>query len=84
MTIPQKVKLFFWRVLRGCLSVKSRLVQKESNEIIDAPTVIKSHCFFGCHTLREVWKEAKEWQVADKCSENVVGLLDMCIKMIDK
>jgi hypothetical protein len=40
------------------------------------------HCFFGCHTLREVWKEAKEWQVAHKYSENVFGFLDMCIKMI--
>jgi hypothetical protein len=57
--VPTKVKMFLWRLLRGCLPVRSRLVQKgiqcnnkcphsdsfEENEL---------HCFFGYVSTQEV------------------------------
>jgi hypothetical protein len=54
LCVPTKVKFFIWRLLRGCIPVRSRLVQKGvqcNNKCPHCNNFEENewHCFFGCH-----------------------------------
>ncbi|WJX28105.1 hypothetical protein P8452_16861 [Trifolium repens] len=89
IAVPQKVKLFLWRSLRGCLPVRSRLVQRGiqcNNKCPHCDQVEENewHCFFGCNTACDVWKEIEEGQIVGNYTENAVGFVDMVFRMINE
>jgi hypothetical protein len=40
------------------------------------------HCFFGCNTARDVWKETEEEHVISRYTETAIGFADMMFRMI--
>jgi hypothetical protein len=75
LKVPNKVRIFLWRVLRGCLPVRARLLAKGVHCDPKCPCCGEYeenewHCFVGCMAAQEVWKEADCWQATNKYEEN--------------
>jgi ribonuclease HI len=89
LQVPNKVKIFLWRVLRGCLPVRSRLVDKGvrcDNKCPQCASYAENewHCFFGCTAAQEVWRETIMWQQIDAATMNAIGLVPMLFKMLEE
>jgi ribonuclease HI len=87
LNVPNKVKIFLWRVLRGCLPVRGRLVQKGvpcSNKCpyCDTNEENEWHCFFGCNIVEEVWLEAGCRQQVQEFIINATGFVPMIFNML--
>jgi ribonuclease HI len=89
LTVPHKVKLFLWRALRGCLPVRSRLIQRGVQCNNKCPHCEQTeenewHCFFGCNTVQVVWQETEYGELLQSFIENAHGFVDMIFKLLDK
>jgi ribonuclease HI len=89
LAAPHKVKLFLWRSLRGCLPVRSHLVQRGvqcHNKCPHYDRVEENewHCFFGCNTAADVWKETNERQIISNYTENAMGFVEMMFRLINE
>jgi hypothetical protein len=87
LQVPNKVKIFLWRALRGCLPVRGRLAQKgvpcgNKCPYCDTNEENEWHCFFGCSTVEDVWMEAECWQQVHGFMINVAGFVPMLFKML--
>jgi ribonuclease HI len=87
--VPNRVKLFMWRVLRGCLPVKERLVCKRVNcdnkcPCCDQQCENEWHCFFGCSAAQEVWIEAGLWEHIEQKLYTVNDFVDMIFELIEE
>lgn len=67
-SIPSKVSLFAWRLLRNRLLTKDNLVQRRALLISDAicvsdcgQTETAIHLFFGCNTFSVLWSHVLQW-----------------------
>ncbi|KAK2444397.1 hypothetical protein QL285_015425 [Trifolium repens] len=65
LVVPTKVKLFLWRLLRGHLPIRSRIVQKGvqgNNKCPHCDSFEENewHCFFRCASTQKVWKETED------------------------
>ncbi|MCH98064.1 ribonuclease H protein, partial [Trifolium medium] len=89
MRVPQKVKLFLWRALRGCLPVRGRLIQKGVQCNNKCPHCEQTeenewHCFFGCTTVREVWQETDVWHLVRNYIDAASGFIPMIFDMLEE
>jgi hypothetical protein len=41
------------------------------------------HCFFGCVSMQEVWKETEDWNYIDNYMTNAARCVDMLFKIIN-
>jgi ribonuclease HI len=87
--VPNKVKLFLWRALRGCLPVRGQLVQKGvrcNNKCPHCDNYEENewHCFFGCNTVNDLWMETEEWQHVSHYMNNAAGFVSMIFQMIEE
>jgi ribonuclease HI len=75
LKIPQRVKIFMWRVLRGCLPTRDKL-QRKGVQCTDlcphCETTYENewHLFIGCEKAKRVWIAAGLW---DDISQVVVA-----------
>ncbi|GAU36460.1 hypothetical protein TSUD_166260 [Trifolium subterraneum] len=66
LKIPQRVKKFMWRVLRGCLPTRDKL-QRKGVQCTDlcphCETTYENewHVFLGCEKAKRIWIEAGLW-----------------------
>jgi hypothetical protein len=63
LNVPNKVRIFLWRLLRGCLPVRGRLVQRGvpcDNKCPNCANYEENewHCFFGCDAALEIWEHS--------------------------
>jgi hypothetical protein len=42
------------------------------------------HCFFGCNTAADVWKETNERQIISNYTENAMGFVEMMFRLINE
>jgi hypothetical protein len=89
LKVPNKVRIFLWRVLRGCLPVRARLLTKGVHCDPKCPCCGEYeenewHCFVGCMAAQEVWKEADCWQATNKYSAHAMSFVSMVFKMINE
>ncbi|GAU48919.1 hypothetical protein TSUD_301740 [Trifolium subterraneum] len=88
LNVPNKVKIFLWRSLRGCLPVKERLIPKgvqcDSKCICcDVSGENEWHCFFGCKAAQEVWIESEFWESLHQKIEAAVGFKQLVFSLIE-
>ncbi|KAK7290360.1 hypothetical protein RIF29_04719 [Crotalaria pallida] len=75
LKIPEKVKIFWWRALRGILPTKDNLIRKklstpsscnwcDEGEFYQQRIILferSMHCFFHCDFAKEVWSNLNLW-----------------------
>jgi ribonuclease HI len=89
LKVPNKVKIFLWRVLRGCLPVRARLSSKGVQCDTKCPCCGEYeenewHCFVGCMTAQEVWMGTECWQEVEKYSTNAMSFVSMILNMLEE
>jgi hypothetical protein len=82
MKIPQRVKIFVWRIVRGCLPTRDRLQQKRVQCTDLCPHCESTyenewHLFVSCCKAREVWLQAGLWDVVNNLSTSAVGFSEL-------
>jgi hypothetical protein len=88
LNIPNKVKIFLWRALRGCLRVKERLIPKGVQcdpkcFCCDVNGENEWHCFFGCKAAQEVWMESELWERLNHQIEQAAGFKQLVFHLIE-
>ncbi|KAJ1433914.1 Reverse transcriptase zinc-binding domain [Sesbania bispinosa] len=67
LRIPNRAKLLMWRVLRGCLPVRTNLQRREVKCPATCPLCEEGlenefHAFYGCRHNIQCWKESGCWR----------------------
>jgi hypothetical protein len=66
LQIPQRIKIFLWRIVRGCFPARDRL-QRRGVQCTDACPFCENHyenewhLFLGCGKAKEIWMTAGLW-----------------------
>jgi hypothetical protein len=87
LKIPQKMKVFLWRMARGCLPTRQRLQQKGVN-CSDRCVFCQSnfendwHIFFGCEKAKEIWEEAGLWSIIDGLIDTAEGFVTLFFQLL--
>jgi ribonuclease HI len=87
--VPNKVKIFMWRLLRGCLPVRGRLTQRGVSYDNKCPNCASYeenewHCFFGCVAVQEVWEESPMWNQIRPYIDNAIGIVQMLFHILEE
>jgi hypothetical protein len=82
MEVPNRVNIFIWRTLWGCLPVCERLLQKgiqcEPNcSCCASATEYEWRCFIGCDAAQEVWRETRDWGIMEQHVWNAQGYAEL-------
>jgi hypothetical protein len=87
LRIPQRVKIFLWRVVRGCLPTRDRL-QRKGIQCTDlcphCETTFENewHLFIGCDSAKKVWMEAGLWDMIQEHVDNATGFENLCFSIL--
>jgi hypothetical protein len=89
LKIPNRVKIFLWRTLRGCIPVKDRLTQRGVQcgaiyPCCEAASENEWHCFFGCVTVQEVWKDTGMWGLLEQYVLDASGYVALIFTLLEK
>jgi hypothetical protein len=76
-------------LLRGCLPVRGRLVQRGvpcDNKCPNCASYEENewHCFFGCDAAREIWEHSPLWNQVQPYIENAIGIVQMLFQMLEE
>jgi hypothetical protein len=87
LKIPQKMKVFLWRVARGCLPTRERLQQKGVNctnncEHCQHNFENEWHIFFGCVKAQETWEVAGLWPQIAGLFESANGFVSFFFHLL--
>lgn len=89
LNVPNKVRIFIWRLLRGCLPVRGRLVQRGvpcDNKCPSCASYEENewHCFFGCGAVQEIWEQSLIWNQVRPYIDNAIGIVQMLFQMLEE
>jgi ribonuclease HI len=89
LNVPNKVRIFIWRLLRGCLPVRGRLVQRGvpcDNKCPSCASYEENewHCFFGCGAVQELWEQSPIWNQVRPYIDNAIGIVQMLFQMLEE
>jgi len=81
MHIPQRIKVFLWRVLRGVLPTRMRLQDKgvqctDSCPFCETNYENDWHVFIGCDEAKIVWISAGRWHLVQNAAAVAASLAD--------
>lgn len=79
LKIPPKIKHFLWRILRGCLPLRTQLQSKGVHCPHECPFCETNfgndwHLFFGCVHAVTIWKKAGSWNIIQHQFHAVEGI----------
>ncbi|MCH82487.1 RNA-directed DNA polymerase (Reverse transcriptase), partial [Trifolium medium] len=82
LKIPQRVKIFLWRMLMGCLPTRVRLQSKGVDCSENCPHCENNfenewHLFIGCHKAKLVWEGAGLWNMIENLTQNALSFNDL-------
>jgi ribonuclease HI len=89
LRIPQKVKVFLWRMARGCLPTREKLQQKGvhcSNRCVHCQNNFENewHIFVGCRKAQEIWEEADLWSIIDGLIDMADGFVSLFFQLLQR
>jgi hypothetical protein len=89
LKVPQKVKVFLWRVAHGCLPTRYRLQTcgvKCSDHCVMCDRSYEDdwHVFFGCKKLEALWEAAGLWHVIKENPEAADGFVSFFFQLLEQ
>ncbi|KAJ1421430.1 Ribonuclease H-like superfamily [Sesbania bispinosa] len=87
LNIPNRVKLLLWRMMRGCLPVRTNLQRKRVScpatcPLCDAGLENEFHIFFGCDHSIQCWQASGLWGDVERVASGSEGFQETMMSLL--